>query len=78
MARFSFGVGQWLGGGDKLHSCIMELAPFPLSKPEAFCLPSSLLSPNFLKGEPAEKQCNPAGVSFNSVNCPAEETLNYC
>lgn len=27
----------------------------------------------FLKGEPLEKPCDPAGVSFNSVNCVAQE-----
>lgn len=73
MARFSFGVGQWLGGGDKL--LFLHNGTHTISTFKAWgILPAHSPTPHFHKGEPAEKQRNPAGVSFHSANCPAEET----
>lgn len=61
MARFAFAEGR------QASTLAQGNAPFPLSQPEALPdLPS-------LQGEPVEKQCDPAGVSFNSADCPVEE-----
>lgn len=62
MARFSLGVGR-----DKLlllHNRTHIISTQSLRHLD--CSPH-------LKGESVEKQGDPAGMSFNSVNCPAEE-----